>query len=71
LTEVNEKSTALMAEFGTSDEVLAELIFGERRPDGKMPFELPSSWEAVLKQFEDVPYDSEDPLYKFGHGLTY
>ncbi len=71
LTEVNEKSTALMAEFGTSDEVLAELIFGERRPNGKMPFELPSSWEAVLKQFEDVPYDSEDPLYKFGHGLTY
>ena len=36
-----------------------------------MPFELPSSWEAVEAQMEDVPYDSKDPLYEFGHGLTY
>jgi beta-glucosidase len=27
--------------------------------------------EAVRKQKEDLPYDSEDPLYPFGHGLTY
>ena len=71
LTEINEASTALLAEFGTSDEVLARLLFGEERPEGKMPFELPSSWEAVEAQMEDVPYDSKDPLYEFGHGLTY
>ncbi len=71
LTEINEASTALLAEFGTSDEVLARLLFGEERPEGKMPFELPSSWEAVETQMEDVPYDSKDPLYDFGHGLTY
>ncbi|MEN8228192.1 MAG: glycoside hydrolase family 3 N-terminal domain-containing protein [Bacteroidota bacterium] len=71
LTEISEVSSALLAEFGTSDEVLAEVIFGRKLPMGKLPFELPSSWEAVEKQLEDVPYDSEDPLYEFGYGLTY
>jgi len=26
---------------------------------------------AVKKQKEDLPYDSENPLFPFGHGLTY
>jgi beta-glucosidase len=60
-----------MADFGTSDEVLADVLFGERTPQGKLPFELPSSKEAVEKQMEDVPYDSEKPLYNFGYGLSY
>ncbi|MBT8221756.1 MAG: glycoside hydrolase family 3 C-terminal domain-containing protein, partial [Eudoraea sp.] len=71
LSEINSEAEALLAEFGTSDEVLAALLFGEKQPEGKLPFELPSSWEAVQKQMEDVPYDSEDPLYPFGHGLRY
>ncbi len=71
LTEVNEACTSLLAEFGTSDKVLARLIFGIDHPEGKLPFELPSSWEAVQNQKEDVPYDSEAPLYEFGHGLRY
>ena len=71
LSEINGEAEALLAEFGTSDEVLAEMIFGEKEPEGQLPFELPSSWEAVQKQLEDVPYDSENPLYPFGHGLRY
>ena len=71
LTEINEKAGAMLADFGTSDEVLVELLFGKKQPTAKMPFELPSSWEAVQNQMEDVPYDSKDPLYKFGYGLTY
>jgi len=71
LTEINEKCDALIADFGTSDEVLVEIIFGKINPSGKLPFELPSTWEAVQKQLEDVPYDSENPLYKFGDGLSY
>jgi beta-glucosidase len=71
LTEINAASTSMIAEFGTSDEVLAKVLFGEERPEGKMPFELPSTWEAVEAQLEDVPYDSKDPLYEFGHGLSY
>jgi beta-glucosidase len=71
LTEVSEASGALIAEFGLSDEVLNDLLFGIKKPEGKLPFELPSSWEAVENQKEDVPYDSKDPLYKFGFGLSY
>ncbi|MEX0288471.1 MAG: glycoside hydrolase family 3 N-terminal domain-containing protein [Flavobacteriaceae bacterium] len=71
LTEISESSGALFGEFGTSDEVLVEVIFGEQRPSGQLPFELPSSWEAVERQKEDVPYDSKSPLYPYGHGLSY
>lgn len=71
LTDIAEASNVLLAEFGTSDEVLADILFGKKRPMGKLPFELPSSWEAVKNQKEDVPYDSKKPLYPFGHGLSY
>jgi len=71
LTEVNEKCRALMTDFGTSDEVLIEVLFGKRTPQGKLPFELPSSLEAVENQMDDLPYDSENPLYEFGFGLSY
>jgi beta-glucosidase len=71
LTELNEVCGALMADFDTSDEVLADVLFGVRKAEGRLPFELPSSWEAVEKQKEDVPYDSENPLYPFGYGLSY
>ena len=71
LTDIEKSSGALFGEFGTSDEVLVEMLFGKTSPSGKLPFELPSSWEAVKKQKEDLPYDSENPLYNYGHGLTY
>ena len=71
LTEVSAHCSALMADFDTSDEVLADVLFGARKAKGKLPFELPSSWEAVERQLEDVPYDSQDPLYPFGFGLSY
>ena len=71
LTPIDKEAKAVMADFGISDKVLAKLVFGEANPEGKMPFELPSSWDAVQKQLEDVPYDSKNPLYPFGHGLSY
>jgi len=71
LTEISKESGALLADFGLSDEVLSQILFGELEPEGKLPFELPSTWEAVENQKEDVPYDSKDPLYGYGYGLTY
>jgi hypothetical protein len=50
---------------------LQDGAFGKFKPAGKLPFELPSSMEAVRNQKEDVPYDSKDPLFKFGFGLRY
>ncbi len=71
IPEVAEKSAALLANFGASDAAVLDVIFGRFHPCGKLPFEMPSSMEAVRKQKEDMPYDSENPLFPFGHGLTY
>jgi len=48
-----------------------DLIFGHVKPTGKLPFELPSTMAAVQQQKPDVPYDSANPLFPFGHGLGY
>ncbi len=69
--EINAKAKAVLADFGASDAAVLDVIFGKYKPGGKLPFELPSSMEAVRNQKEDVPYDSKDPLYKFGFGLKY
>jgi beta-glucosidase len=71
IPEISHEATALLADFGASDSAVLDVIFGRAKPEGKLPFELPSSMEAVRNQKEDVPYDSENPLYPFGFGLTY
>ena len=71
MPEIVEKSAGLLGDFGASDAAVLDVIFGRFAPCGKLPFELPSSMEAVRKQKEDVPHDSENPLFPFGHGLTY
>ncbi len=71
LTNVKPLVTAMFGDFGISDAALLDVIAGNARPEGSLPFELPSSMEAVRKQLPDLPYDSPDPLYKFGFGLRY
>jgi beta-glucosidase len=57
--------------FGAAPEALLDVIFGRVAPTGRLPFELPSSMEAVRAQHPDVPYDSVNPVFPFGHGLTF
>ena len=71
IPEIAAQCAGLLAEFGASDAAVLDVIFGRSAPAGKLPFELPSSMEAVRNQKPDLPYDSENPLYPFGHGLTY
>jgi beta-glucosidase len=71
IPEINAKAKGLFADFGASDAAVLDVIFGKYKPVGHLPIELPSSMEAVRNQKEDVPYDSKDPLYKFGFGLNY
>jgi beta-glucosidase len=71
IPEIAEKSAALLANFGASDAALLDVVFGRAAPQGTLPFELPSSMDAVRQQKEDVPYDSENPLFPFGYGLRY
>lgn len=71
IPEISRFSKALIANYGASDKALLDVLFGKNKPQGHLPFELPSSMEAVRNQKEDMPYDSKDPLYKFGFGLSY
>lgn len=71
IPEISRHATGLMVNFGASDAALLDVVFGKARPEGKLPFELPSSMDAVRNQKEDMPYDSKNPLYPFGFGLRY
>lgn len=70
LTPLDAEAKALLVEFGSSDEAVADVLFGKAKAMGKLPFELPRSKEAVENQLEDLPYDSENPLYSFGAGMN-
>jgi beta-glucosidase len=64
-------------------EAIADVLFGDYNPDGKLPFSYPRSMgELVLydRKFTeekreilnaDVTWDGYDPLFPFGHGLSY
>jgi beta-glucosidase len=71
IPEISGIAKALLAEYGASDTAVLDVLFGKANPEGKLPFELPSSMEAVGNQKADVPYDSENPRYHFGFGLSY
>jgi beta-glucosidase len=71
IPEIAAASKGLLADFGASDDALLDVVFGKFNPQGKLPVELPSSMEAVRNQKEDLPYDSEKPLFQFGFGLHY
>jgi beta-glucosidase len=71
IPEIEEEAAALVGTFGASDQALLDVVFGKFMPTGRLPFELPRSMDAVERQKEDVPYDSENPLFEFGFGLTY
>ena len=71
LTTAYDKSFGLVGTFGVQDLVILETIFGDNNPTGKLPFEIPSSMEAVENQNPDVADDTENPLFVYGYGLSY
>jgi len=71
LTPIRDRARALIANFGVSDEALIDVLTGRAKPEGKLPFELPSSMEAVAAQRPDMPHDSATPLYPLRFGRSY
>lgn len=71
LTPLKGRARAIIANFGVSDAALIDVLTGRAKPQGKLPFELPSSLQAVAAQRPDLPHDSARPLYPFGFGRTY
>ncbi len=69
--EIAGHAAALLANFGASEDALWDVLFGDAAPQGRLPFDMPRSMTAVESSREDVPFDTVDPLFRFGHGLRY
>ena len=53
-----------------SPEALLDVLTGAAPAQGRLPFDIPRSMAAVEAARPDVPFDTENPLFRFGHGLT-
>lgn len=70
LTPFAEFAAAIAADFGSSGAALLDALTGRVAPEGRLPIELPRSMDAVRASREDVPSDTEDPLFPVHFGLT-
>ncbi|MFK4759614.1 glycoside hydrolase family 3 protein [Microbacterium sp. ZW T5_45] len=71
LAPIVESAAAVTANWGASADALLEVLFGVVPAQGKLPFDVPRSMAAAEVSRPDVPFDTEDPLFRFGHGLTF
>ena len=69
--ELKALPQAMILSFDPTDAAVLDVVFGRHNPKSKLPFEIPSSMDAVRAQKEDVPFDSPDPSFPFGFGLSY
>lgn len=71
LAPLADTGVSLIVNFGATAEAFARVLFGEAAPLGRLPFQIPSSMAAVIANQPDVPGDSIDPTFDYGHGLAY
>ena len=69
--EVVEQAAVVLVSYGSSDDAFLDTLVGIAEPEGKLPFDLVQSDKAAEEQMEDMPFDTVDPLFRFGHGLRY
>lgn len=69
LTEVVQLADVILANYGTSDAAVLDVLLGRSRALGRLPVELPRSMEAVAAQHPGAPDDSENPIFNRGAGL--
>jgi beta-glucosidase len=53
---------------GTEGAGVADLLFGDHKPQGKLPMSWPRTNAQIPTNVGDAQYD---PLFKYGYGLTY
>jgi beta-glucosidase len=70
IPEIAAVAAALLVNFGASDDALVDVLLGRVQARGRLPFDLPSSTRAVVRSRSDVPFDTADPLFRFGDGIV-
>jgi len=70
VNDVLEKADAFIAAWlpGTEGEAVADVLFGDYRPTGKLSFSWPRSVSQIPIKVGDDDYD---PLFEYGYGLSY
>lgn len=62
-------AASVVGDFGASDEIVLDALTGRAPFTGTLPFDIPSSMAAVEASREDVPFDTAEPSFRFGHGI--
>ncbi len=78
ITEIAEDASAVIIGMRPGMEggrAIADIIFGDYNPDGKLPFTYPRNPNGITlydyKPIENFDANKYNPLYPFGHGLSY
>jgi beta-glucosidase len=67
--EIAAAAATLLVDFGARDDAVVDVLLGHATARGRLPFDLPSSMDAVTGSRSDVPFDTADPLFRFGAGI--
>jgi beta-glucosidase len=72
LGDALQKADALMAGFlpGTEGQGIADVLFGDYKPTGKLSFSWPKSMDQLPLNING-PKEKYAPLFPYGYGLTY
>jgi beta-glucosidase len=70
LGDVIDRADAFLAAWlpGTEGQGVADVLFGDYAPTGKLPFTWPRNMQQIPINVGDADYD---PLFEYGFGLTY
>ncbi len=70
--EILPRTDALLAAFlpGTEGQGIADVLFGDYHPTGKLSFSWPKSSDKLPVNM-NLPKEKYDPLFAFGYGLSY
>jgi beta-glucosidase len=70
IDNIIDKADALVAAWlpGTEGDGVADVLFGDYKPTGKLSFSWPRTMAQVAVHQGDANYD---PLYRYGYGLSY
>jgi len=78
ITPIAEKAAAVLLGFLPGMEggqAIADILYGDYNPNGKLPISYPRHTNGITlydyKPIESYEQNTYDPLYPFGHGLSY
>ncbi|MET7642065.1 glycoside hydrolase family 3 N-terminal domain-containing protein [Streptomyces sp. NPDC005426] len=70
IPEIAAGAAALVVDFGADDDAVVDILTGVATARGLLPFDLPSSMTAVEASAPDAPFDTHNPAFRFGDGIT-